>query len=388
MTLSTFDLRSQYLLDPRVAYLNHGAFGATAIAILEERERLLRAIEANPTRMFMRELKADVDAALEDLALVLKVPSRTLAFTSNATVGLNLVARSLMPTLHEGDEVLLTDVEYGSQLNLWEFVCERRGARLRVVPVCGVPADDVPRLVESHLSDRTRIMLMSHITSLTALRLPVEEVSGLLRRSGVTFVVDGAHAPGHIPLDLPGTGADYYVANLHKWFAAPRPSGFIYANAEAQSRLDPLVVNWGGTDRGTSLAERTHYPGTADASPWLTVPAALAFHEAILSPARPHARALLADAAEALAALSFERLGREDDDLLMSSWWLPPGLDADALRAELASDHIEAIVDRQGDRPVLRACVAWYTLESEVNRLLDACGRALERPSKGNGTTE
>lgn len=375
-------LRAQFLLDPRVAYLNHGAYGATPRPIQEIRSRLLREIELNPTRTFLDEMKESVDAARGELARALAVPAETLAFTPNATVGLNLVARSIMPLLQPGDEVVLTDVEYGSQVKLWEFVCARRDAQLRIAPVCGLASDEVGDAVEASLTERTRVVQVSHVSSLTALRLPVAEVAGRLRRHDVVFIADGAHTPGHIALDLSSVGADYYVANLHKWYAAPRPAGFIYASPDAQSRLDPLVVNWGGSERDDPLADRTHFPGTSDASPWLSVPAAIAFHAEWLAPARSGARNLLGAAADELERLGFGRLGRQEDDLLMSSWWLPSEIDPAALRDRFAASEIVAVVGEQAGRSLLRICVAWYTVESEVERLIEAC-RQVARPSGG-----
>src|SRR5579872_5317643 len=165
-------LRDEFMLDPRVAYLNHGAFGATPRRIHETRLRFLREIELNPTRTIITELKETVDAARGALATALSVPAETLAFTSNATTGLNLVARSLMSRLHPGDEVLLTDVEYGSQVMLWEFVCERRQANLRFAPVCGLDPAAVADAIGGCVTERTRVVEVSHISSMTALRLP------------------------------------------------------------------------------------------------------------------------------------------------------------------------------------------------------------------------
>lgn len=369
-------LREQFLLDPGVAYLNHGGFGATPIPVVAHRERLLREFERNPTRATLADLIPDVDAALGELAHTLGVPVETLAFTNNTTVGLNLIARSVMPTLNRGDEVLVTDVEYGSQLILWDFICRKREASLRTVRLCGVHPAAVPDAVEEALTDRTRIVMMSHISSMTALRLPVEEVAQRVARHGSVFVVDGAHAPGQVALDLPSIGADYYVGNLHKWYAAARPAGFLYATRERQERLDPLVINWGGVDRAETLASRTHLPGTSDTSQWLSVPTAIEFHKTFLAPARDRARRLLEETAEALALLGFERIGRQNDDLMMSSWWLPAEIDGDTLAARLLQNQIEAVVGTHDERPLLRICVAWYTVEAELERLLETCDKA------------
>ncbi|MHB1929080.1 MAG: aminotransferase class V-fold PLP-dependent enzyme [Acidimicrobiales bacterium] len=340
---------------------------------MEARDRALRSVEGDPTRFYMRGFDEAVAAPLRPVGEAVGAPASELCWVPNATVGINLVARSLMGSLGPGDEVLLTDVEYGAQVILWSWVCRQRGAALRTVEVCGLPPAAMADAVEAAVTPATRIALVSHITSATALRLPVEEVCRRLRPRGVTVIVDGAHAPGHIPLDVSAVGADYYAGNLHKWFGAPRPTAFLHAGVPAQARLDPLVVSWGGTDRGASLASRVHFGGTTDASGWLAVPEALAFHRAVLAPARPAARSLLADAAGGLGDLGYGRIGRQDDDLMMSSFWVPAGTDPVRLAERLLADRVEAIVTAHAGRPVLRVAVAWYTVADEVDRLLASC---------------
>jgi isopenicillin-N epimerase len=365
------DLRDLYLLDPETAYLNHGGFGAVPIPVFEERQRILREVEANPTAHFMRQLKDRLAEAIVPVAGALGVEAHELAFTTNATAGLNLIARSVMPTLRAGDEILLTDVEYGSQKILWEWVCQQRGAVCRTVPVCGLSQAETVEALEGAVTDATRLLLMSHISSATALRLPVAATSRRLRALGVTVVVDGAHAPGHISLDLGNLGCDYFVGNLHKWFAAARGTAVIYARAARQAELDPLIVSWGGTDRSSPLAARVHTPGTADASAWLAAPTALTFHAEYLAPARASARQLLEKAAAELAELGYERTGHADDDIQMAAFWTPTGVDSEQLDRRLKDAKIEAVVMHQDDRSALRISVAWYTVESEIARLLD-----------------
>ncbi len=366
-------LRDCFMLDPKIAYLNHGGFGAVPRPVMDVRLRILNDLEANPTRSYMRELDDKLAGALASLALSLGCRQDQVAFMSNATTGLNLIARSLLPTFEPGDEVLVTDLEYGAQQTLWQWASGERGVICRTIRLLGRTPDEMTGAVEEALTPATRMVLLSHISSSTALRLPLPEICGRLRHRGVLSVIDGAHAPGQVPLDLGSVGADFYVGNLHKWFAAPRPAGFIHAEPTAQSMLDPLVVNWGGTDRTTPLAIRTNRPGTADCSQWLAVPEAMAFHATHLVPARPDARHRLEEAARALAELDYERVGTVDDDLMMSSFWLPAGLESDTLRARLLAADIEAIAQEHDGRPFLRICVAWYTTDEEIERLLDVC---------------
>ena len=389
-------IRRYFALDPGLAYLNHGGFGACPIPVLDARRRAQERIEADPSAFYRHRVARDLADALVPVADTLGARPGDLAWVPNTTFGLNLVARSLLGRLGPGDEVLLTDLEYGSQVMLWSWLCDRTGARLRIAPVGEASADAATAVIEGCVSAETRVALVSHITSSTARRLPVEEISRRLRERGVTVVVDGAHAPGQIPLDLEAVGGDYYVGNLHKWFAAPRGAAILHApGAEAQQALDPLVVSWGGTDPATPLADRVHSPGTVDPTTYLAAPEGVAFHREVLAPARPAARARLAAAAGKLVDLGLERVGGHDDDLMMAAFLLPAGtarvgvggagvdparLDPARLEAALAAARIEAIVTEHSGRSLLRICVAWYTTDEEIERLVevvDAETRAL-----------
>lgn len=388
-------IRRHFALDPGLAYLNHGGFGACPTPVLDARRRAQERIEADPSAFYRHRVAGDLADALVPVADTLGACSGDLAWVPNTTFGLNLVARSLLGRLGPGDEVLLTDLEYGSQVMLWSWLCERTGARLRVAPVGAADADSAPEVMDECVSAETRVALVSHITSSTARRLPVEEIARRLRERGVTVVVDGAHAPGQIPLDLSAIGCDYYVGNLHKWFAAPRGAAVLHApGTEAQRALDPLVVSWGGTDPATPLADRLHSPGTVDPTNYLAAPAGVDFHTEILAPARRAARARLATVAAQLAELGLERVGSHDDNLMMAAFWLPAdasrpgaggagaggaGVDPARLEVALAAARIEAIVTEHAGRPLLRICVAWYTTDEELERLLEVV-RAAARP--------
>ncbi len=385
--------------------------------MLEARRSELERIEADPSDFYRHHVGRSLVDALVPVAGALGADPGDLAWVPNTTFGLNLVARSLVGRLGPGDEVLTTDLEYGSQVMLWRWLCERAGAELRFAPVGEVGAEDVPGLLESLVTSRTRVAFLSHITSATARRLPVEDVARRLRARGVVVVVDGAHAPGQIPLDLHAIGCNYYVGNLHKWFGAPRGAAVLHApGPEAQSALDPLVVSWGGTDPSSLLAERVHSPGTVDPTTYLAAPAGVAFHREVLAPARSAARARLGAAASALAALGFERVGGQEEDLMMAAFWFPEGagvgsvagaasvagvagvagfaspedraaqdgsasrrLDPARLGAALQEAKVEAILTEKGGRSLLRICVAWYTTDEDIERLLGVLGAWLGR---------
>ncbi len=370
------EIRSLFVLNRNITYLNHGGFGAVPGAILDERERWWMYVERNPTAAFQRELDDLLDRALTRLSHRLLTPKSTLAWMPNATFALNLVARSMMNNLRHGDEVLLTELEYGAQYKLWKWVCDKTGATLAIADVFGCSYSDRATKILDAVTPQTRVLLMSHITSSTALLLPVKEVCSALADRNVVTIVDGAHAPGHIELQPAAIGCDYYVGDLHKWQVAPRGSAFLYASRSRQKQLEPLVVGWAGADPKLSLNKRASRPGTFDPSAWLAVPKALEFHDRYLLPVAPAARALLHKAVEGLESLGFRAIWtkEEQESLLMVAAELPNDLDTEVLEAILLNWDIEAqLTVRAYNKYFLRISVAWYTTEDEIQRLLECC---------------
>ena len=373
------EIRSLFVLNRNIAYLNHGSFGAMPNSILSYRERRLVQIEMNPTAAFHRDLDEQLDKALTMLSHRLLTPKSRLAWMPNVTFALNLVARSVMDTLRPGDEVLLTDVEYGAQYKLWEWVCNKTGATLTIANIYGHSYRDRAAQILNAVTSQTRVLLMSHIASGTALLLPVEEVCRALADHNIVTIVDGAHVPGHIELQPAAISCDYYAGDLHKWQVAPLGSAFLYASRSRQKELEPLVLGWAGSDPTLSLNTRISRAGTFDPSAWLTVPRALEFHDRYLLPAVPAARALLHRAVEGLESLGFRAIWtkEEQESLLMVAAELPTGLDADVLEATLLNCNIEAPLTMYShDATLLRISVAWYTSEEEIQRLLECCEAA------------
>jgi len=377
--LNTHEIRSEFALDTDVTYLNHASFGAVPNDVLDERARWLNQADRNPTALYQRELDAYLGQALSDLAKELAVAEENLAWMPNVTFALNLVARSVMSDLRPGDEVLLTDLEYGHQFPLWRWVCEKTGATLKIAPVYRFRDEDRARSIIDAVTPKTRVLLMSHITSGTALVLPVQEVCNALAERNVITIVDGAHAPGHIELRPSTIGCDYYAADLHKWQVAPINSAFLYASKDRQARLEPLVIGWGGTDSSRSLNERTSRPGTFDSSAWLSVPQALDFHRKLLLPAAPFARARLRLAVAKLESLGFAAISSkpEYDTLLMSSLLLPEQCSLERLSAILLREKVEVALTTQETDQFLRISVAWYTTDGDIERLLSCCEMVL-----------
>ena len=240
-------MRDLYLLDPDVHFLNHGSFGATPRPVFDEYQRWQRELERQPVEFLGRRSDGLLDAARAAVAAYLGTERDNLVFVLNATHGVNIVARSL--DLRPGDEVLTTDLEYGACDETWAYLVGKAGAKVVRMPV-ELPVDDPVAVVEAvwaGVTPRTRVLYLSHITSGTALTLPIGELCRRARATGILSVIDGAHAPGHVPVDLDALGADVYTGNLHKWLSAPKGSGMLYVRPEHQAWMESTIVSWAGS---------------------------------------------------------------------------------------------------------------------------------------------
>ncbi|MGQ9369747.1 aminotransferase class V-fold PLP-dependent enzyme [Azospirillum sp. ST 5-10] len=268
--------RGLWRLAPDVAYLNHGGFGATPAAVLEVQAALRERIEAAPGPFFAHEHPALLRAAAAAVAGWLGGRGEDLVFVDNATAAVNAVLRSF--ALERGDELLVTSTTYGAVRTAARFAAAAPGARVveAVLPLAPSGPQAVAAALEAALTPRTRLAVIDHVVSETAQVLPVAELAARLRARGVAVLVDGAHAPGQVPLDVAAVGADWYAANLHKWAFAPRSCGVLWAAPHRQDGLVPPVVSWG---YGQGYTAAFDWMGTRDPTPWLAAPAGIAFHE-------------------------------------------------------------------------------------------------------------
>jgi isopenicillin-N epimerase len=352
-------MRELFLLDPEVVYLNHGSFGACPRPVFERYQEWQRELENEPVR-FMRRLPELLEPARAELGVFVGAPADDLVFVQNATTGVNIAARAL--DLQPGDEVLATNLEYGACDLAWQHVCEQAGARY-------VRAE-VDRLFEKR-TERTRAVFLSHITSVTALLLPVEEVVARARSEGLVTIVDGAHAVAQVDLDLTELGADFYAATCHKWLCGPKGSGFLYVRPEWQERTHAPIVSWGYEEPATFVS-RLQRQGTRDASAYLTVPAAIEFFREHDS--RERCVALAREARRELCELlGTEPLAPEEQILQMASVRLPRP-DSE-LSQRLFDEHRIEIPTMGPDDALLRISAAMYTEREDVDRLLAALAR-------------
>ena len=339
----------QFLLDPDVVHLNHGGYGACPAPVFEVYQRYQRELERNPSEVLGRRFDELTGEARAELAMFVGARPEDLVFVPNATSGLNAAIRSLR--LGPEDEVLTTRHEYGAVLRTWEFA----GAKL-------VFAE--PEELADAIGPRTRAVSVSHISSATAQVLPVAEICAAARAAGVLAIVDGAHAPGQLPLDLELLGADLYAGNCHKWLCAPKGAGFLWARPRHQRWLEPLVVSWGWGEE-SSFAERHGWQGTRDPAAALAVPAAIDAHGTFDL-----------DRCAEIAASFHDRLPPVGPAPAPQMWACElPVTEAAELQRRLFAEHlIEVVVAEWEGRSLLRVSIGPYNDAADVERLLDALG--------------
>jgi isopenicillin-N epimerase len=336
-----------FLLDPGITFLNHGSYGACPAPVFARYQELQRELERNPVEFLARRFDELTAGSRAALAVFIGARPDDLVFVPNATAGLNAVIRSLR--LEPGDEVLTTRHEYGAVTRTWEFA----GANL-------VYAE--PDELVAAIGPKTKAVSVSHITSPTALVLPVAEICAAARAAGALAIVDGAHAPGQVPLDLEDLGADVYAGNCHKWLCAPKGAGFLWARPEHQRWIEPLVISWGyGAER--TFADRHGWQGTRDPTASLSIPAAIEAHGTFDL-----------ERCRRLAASFHDRLPPFGSTPAPQMWATEVATDEpEELQRRLFDEHaIEVVVREWEGRSLLRVSIAPYNDEADVERLLAA----------------
>jgi len=292
-------IRHEWRLDPDFLTVNHGSFGATPACVLAVQAEWRDRMEAQPSRFMRAMLPGALRDAANRLGGFIGAPGADIAFVDNATAGCNAVLRSLQ--FAPGDEILVLDHGYNAVRNTVRFVTERAGARMTEAPVPfpDFSADRMVASMQAAITPRTRLAVIDHITSGSALVLPVQRLVEVCHAAGVPVLIDGAHAPAQVDLDMHAIGADWYAGNCHKWLCAPKGAAFLWAAPQRQAALHPVIISHG---LGGGFLAEFDWTGTRDFSAFLSVPAALDFHAKLGGPALRARNIVLAMEGAALIA--------------------------------------------------------------------------------------
>ncbi|WP_108461207.1 aminotransferase class V-fold PLP-dependent enzyme [Devosia naphthalenivorans] len=380
------NLARQFLIREDVVFLNHGSFGACPRPVFETYQHWQLELERQPVEFLGRALTENMRLPRTALATELGTTPENIVGLTNATTGLNIVAQSL--DLKPGDQILTTDHEYSALEKTWAYVCRRTGAEIVVVNI-PLPLETEAQFTDAvvaGMTDRTRVLFLSHITSPTALLFPIERAIAEARKRGIWSVIDGAHTPGHIPLQLDALGADFYAGNCHKWMMAPKGSAFLHARPEVQGLLNPLVISHGWTaqsrDAGAKGAfgnspfiDEIEVQGTRDPAPWLTIPTALDYRrDNDWVSVQAHCQALAQDTARRLGVLTgLEPLSAPQFCAPQMVAMPLPECNTEQLKIDLIERYnIEMPVFKWQDRCIARLSVQGYNGKAQMDLLISA----------------
>lgn len=380
------DLKSLFLIDSEIIFLNHGSFGATPRPVFSAYQAWQGRLENQPVLFLGRELEELLFSARSVLGKYLGADAEDLVFIPNSTFGVNIIARSLK--LAEGDQILTSDHEYGACDNCWDYISAKTGVSY-IHQSISLPIKDQEYILEEFwkgVGPRTKVIYLSMITSPTALRMPVEQICEQARNNGILTILDAAHAPGQIPVDLRNLGADMVFGNCHKWMLAPKGAGFLYVNKSAQKLIEPLIVSWGLSfpkerSTGSRFIDILQWTGTADPAAYLSVPSAIQFMaENNWDEVRLVCKHLLRIAIQEICGLSgMDPIYPMDSSFYTQMGIAPlPVVDPDLLKLRLYKEYkIEVPIIKWRDREFVRISVQGYNTRSEIEILIRALARLL-----------
>jgi isopenicillin-N epimerase len=382
------NLKELFLIDPSVIFLNHGSFGATPKPVFEAYQKWQLELERQPVLFLGREFDGLLRKSREALGSYINADADDLVYIPNATYGVNIVARSLQ--LKEGDEILTSDHEYGACDYTWDFICNKAGAKYKHQNIKLPLYSDSKDIVESFfqgVNSRTKAIYISHITSPSTIKFPVEEICYKARQLGILSIVDGAHSLGQVPLAMDTIGADFYTSNCHKWALSPKGSAFLYARREFQDLIEPLVVSWGyaGDSKGKSTSRFVNileWTGTRDPAAALSVPAALQFMAANnWEIVRQECHLLLQQALTRICELTQqEPIYRLDSNYYsqMGVAPLPNNVDLIILKSRLYDEFkVEVPFTQVGQMKFIRVSIQAYNDQTDVDVLVSALEKLL-----------
>lgn len=382
--LST-QLNHNFLLNPEVTYLNFGSFGACPQSIFEDYQKWQRELEYNPVQFITVNGIKYLKESREALAEYIGCDADDVVYVTNPSYALNIVAKSLH--LKPGDEILSTNLEYGASDKVWSYYCKKAGATY-VRQKIELPIVSKEKLIDDFfkgLSPKTKAIFISHLTSSTALILPVKEICDIAKQRGLFTIVDGAHAPGHIDLNLSQLQADVYTGACHKWMLTPKGCSFFYAKKELQSLFDPLVVSWGYEAQFPSTSQFLDYhqmQGTRDFSAFLTVPKAIQFlkEHNWLEVAKNCRELVQQNATRFCELVGSKPLCPLNDDFLGQMFSIPiKPLSPERLQRYLFQTYnIEVPIMRHDEDAYLRYSINAYNTQADLDRLYMALKEIIE----------
>lgn len=372
------NIKSLFQLDPDVVFLNHGSFGACPYSIMDEYQDWQRKLERQPVEFMGRKHGEYLKLSREKLAEFLGSNAEDLVYVSNATTALSIIAWSV--DLKPGDEVLSTNLEYGACDRMWEFICNQKGAKYVRVPI-QLPIESEDSFVQTFLpfiNSKTKVLFVSMITSATALLLPIYKLCRMATSKQIISIVDGAHVPGHIKIDLENSPFDFFTGNCHKWMLAPKGTAFMYAKKSVQPLLKPLIISWGkeiDVLNNSDFINDFEYLGTRDISCFLSVPACIRFLDQYLDlNARNQIHELLVYAKGGMEAIlkTPSIINTTQSGIQMYAQELPANIDGKMLKQKLYDEYsVEIPVSSQNGKQYLRISIQIYNTRREVDFFLD-----------------
>lgn len=374
-------LKEYFLLDPNIVFLNHGSYGAVPKPVFEAYQNWQLRLERQPVLFLGRELAGLLLESRIALGKYLNADADDLVYIPNATHGVNIVAHSLQ--FKPGEEVLTTDHEYGACDFTWDLICGKTGAKYIHQPI-SLPAHTEEEIVEQFwqgVTPQTKVVYFSHITSSTALRLPVEKICQRARNAGILSIIDAAHSPGQIPVDLQLLGADIVFGNAHKWMLAPKGAAFLYVRREIQNLINPLVVSWGMSPMpdittGSRFVDILQWTGTKDPAAALTVPTAIQFmKDHHWDEVRRECHMLLRQAIERICDLTkLPPLYPLDSDFYSQMGIAPLSKsDLAILKSRLYDEYqVEVPLVQWQDKQFIRLSIQGYNTQKDVDGVIEA----------------
>jgi isopenicillin-N epimerase len=376
------NLASHFLLRKDITFLNFGSFGACVKPVFEKYQQYQLQLEQEPVQFILVNAAKHLEESRKSLASYLNCHHDDIVYVTNPSYAVNIIAKSFQ--LSPGDEVLTTNLEYGACDRTWDYYCKKAGAVYKRQSI-HFPLESKEHFVEQFIKGitaKTKLIFLSHITSSTGLRLPVEDICAIAQKNNIMTFVDGAHGPGHIDVNLSLLNADIYTGACHKWMMTPKGSSFLYVNKKLQSLFDPLVVSWGYNAASPSHSQFLDYhetQGTRDFSAFLCVPDAIKFMEENnwKAVAANYRRLTQANAATLCDLLDATPLAPVHDDFIAQLYSAEiKTKEPEKLQQHLFQDYkIEIPVMRHGDKVYLRYSLNAFNSQKDLDALFDALKR-------------